>query len=334
MTKAKEYGGIDYFRLIAALLVVGIHTSPLIQVSEMADFIFTRIIARIAVPFFIMATGFFIYKDSKINKEKLKSFLTKTLKLYMVGIIIYFPINIYMGYFKQENLLLHVMKDILWNGTMYHLWYLPGVVLGAIISYFLLKQLGMKWTFITTIFLYLIGLFGDSYYGIIMNIEPLKNIYDKLFQIFDYTRNGIFFVPVFFMLGIIIKEQKSKVSLKASMIGFVISLSLMITEGIVLHQYNLQRHDSMYLLLIPTMYYLFHLLIYVNGKSSRVLRELSMIVYLIHPLMIVVIRGAAKILNAEDLLINNNLIHFIVVCISSCIIGFIYISKKKGSIKV
>lgn len=43
--------------------------------------------------------------------------------------------------------------------------------------------------------LYLVGLFGDSYYGIVGRLPVVKKFYDLLFQLFDYTRNGIFFAP-------------------------------------------------------------------------------------------------------------------------------------------
>ena len=58
MTEKKSYAGIDYFRLIAALLIISIHTSPFVSFSQIGDFMFTRIIARVAFPFFFMASGF------------------------------------------------------------------------------------------------------------------------------------------------------------------------------------------------------------------------------------------------------------------------------------
>lgn len=53
MTKNESNSGIDYFRFIAALLIVAIHTSPLSSFSETGNFIFTRIVARVAVPVFL-----------------------------------------------------------------------------------------------------------------------------------------------------------------------------------------------------------------------------------------------------------------------------------------
>ena len=57
--KKKNLGSLDYFKMVAAFLVVAIHTSPLASFHGEADFVLTRIIARTAVPFFLMVTGYF-----------------------------------------------------------------------------------------------------------------------------------------------------------------------------------------------------------------------------------------------------------------------------------
>lgn len=60
MNQSTNTGGLDKFRLAGALLVVAIHTSPLTCISAEADFFLTRILARVAVPFFLMVTGQFV----------------------------------------------------------------------------------------------------------------------------------------------------------------------------------------------------------------------------------------------------------------------------------
>ena len=42
------YPGLDRFRLAAALLVAAIHTSPLLSLNGTADFLLTRVAARVA----------------------------------------------------------------------------------------------------------------------------------------------------------------------------------------------------------------------------------------------------------------------------------------------
>ena len=51
MQTRQNYGGLDAFRLVAAFLVIAIHTSPLTCFSANADFFLTRVLARVAVPF-------------------------------------------------------------------------------------------------------------------------------------------------------------------------------------------------------------------------------------------------------------------------------------------
>ena len=65
ISKVKKYPLLDWFRMAAAILVVAIHTSPLSSLNESADFILTRIIARIAVPFFFLITGFFMGPEAE-----------------------------------------------------------------------------------------------------------------------------------------------------------------------------------------------------------------------------------------------------------------------------
>ncbi|WP_122638706.1 hypothetical protein [Romboutsia sp. Marseille-P6047] len=51
-----RFGNIDLFKFIASILVITIHTDPLITYSDSANFILTRIISRLAVPFFFISS--------------------------------------------------------------------------------------------------------------------------------------------------------------------------------------------------------------------------------------------------------------------------------------
>ncbi|WMJ88116.1 serine racemase VanT catalytic subunit [Anaerocolumna sp. MB42-C2] len=337
----ENYDGLDYFRMIAAFLIVAIHTSPLTSLNTTADFVFTRIIARVAVPFFFMVTGFFILsgllkESSYIRGEKdiinpdrspLKKYLNKTTVLYGIAMLLYIPVNLYNGYFKQNNMFLRLVKDILFNGTMYHLWYLPAVILGVILVYFLIKisKGTSSMLLLISILLYLIGLLGDSYYGITSSIPVLKDFYDLLFQLFDYTRNGIFYAPIFLVMGACIACSLKPLSLGKCITGLTASSVPFFIEGLLLHANNLQRHDSMYLFLLPCMYFLFQLLLHFKGNHYKNFRTISMIVYIIHPFSIILVRGFAKVLSLERFLVYNSLLHYLVVSLLSLTFGYLYI---------
>ena len=340
MAKHETYSGIDYFRMIAALLIVAIHTSPLASFSATGDFIFTRIIARVAVPFFFVTSGLFLISRYSYNADKLRKFIKKTALIYAAAIVIYIPINIYNGYFSEENLLPKIIKDIVFDGTLYHLWYLPAAIVGAVIAWYLVKQWAYRKAFAVTLVLYIVGLFGDSYYGIAENIPSLNSFYHLIFQVSDYTRNGIFFAPIFFVLGGYIADNKDRLSFKKSIIGFATCFSLMFAEALTLHRFELQRHDSMYVFLLPSICFLFYFLMHFKGKNRAQLRTISLIIYIIHPFVVVLIRLFAKITHLQNALVENSLIHYLLVCIISAGLGLaltaiwnIYKPKKHNTDK-
>ena len=327
MTKNESYSGIDYFRFIAALLIVAIHTSPLSSFSETGNFIFTRIVSRVAVPFFFMTSGFFLISRYTCNAEKLEAFIKKTTLIYGVAILLYIPINVYNGYFKMDNLLPNIIKDIVFDGTLYHLWYLPASIIGAAIAWYLVKKLNYPKALMVASVLYLIGLFGDSYYGITEKISCLNSLYTYIFQVTDYTRNGIFFAPIFFILGGFIADNRPQITFGKSFLGFAISLALMLGEAMILHHFDLQRHDSMYVFLLPCMYFLFIVILHFKGKRLVSLRTASLIIYIIHPMMIVVIRLFSKLLHIQKLFVENSIVHYFAVCLTSVVFSVVLTAR-------
>lgn len=330
MTNKREgYAGIDIFRIAAAIMIIAIHTSPLVSFSHEADFVLTRILARVAVPFFFMCTGYFLIPgciESQVNRKRIfVKFLTKTGFLYVAAILIYLPVNIYSGYFKEKPITPNIAKDLVFDGTFYHLWYIPASIIGFMIVYTLTTRLSLKKVFTLSFILYLIGLFGDSYYGISEKFDAANSFYGTLFSYFDYTRNGLFFAPVFIVLGAIIAKSKREYSLRKNLAGFALAFSALIAEALILHHYSLQRHDSMYIMLLPAMYFLFGILLKIKGESKKTLRDISMLVYILHPLCIILVRGFAKVLKLEKYLIRNSLIHFIAVTVATIVISVIIV---------
>lgn len=311
---------LDKFRLIAAILIIAIHTYPLSSINENIDFVFTHIFCRIGVPIFLMITGYFILPKAIENRKTLVKYTFKILKIYAICIILFLPVDIYAGKLKAIGIL-QIFKAIFLDGTFYHLWYFPALILGIWITYFIIKNIkSNKTTFFIVLILFIIGLFGDSYYGITEKLSITKNIYEIIFKIFNYTRNGIFYVPIFLYLGYIIKSKKIKIDRNKNLIFILIFTILMIVEGLILHHFNLQRHDSMYIMLIPTMIYVFNFIIQNNNENNKRLRNIATTIYVMHPMFIIVVRGIAKIVHLQNLMIYNSIVHYLLVVILT--VGF------------
>ncbi len=204
MNQSTNTGGLDKFRLAGALLVVAIHTSPLTCISAEADFFLTRILARVAVPFFLMVTGQFvlprILEPGIRAGRRLLRYLARAGMLYLACILLYLPLGIYAGHYKELTAA-KVLRMLVWDGTFYHLWYFPAGMLGMTLLYLLSRRLGLRTLTLVCGVLYLLGLSGDSYYGLTQYLPPLRSLCDLGFHVWSYTRNGLFLAPLFLLMG-------------------------------------------------------------------------------------------------------------------------------------
>lgn len=292
---------LDWFRLAAAVLMVCNHTAPLSDIAPTADFFLTRVLARVVVPFFLMVSGYFLARGRWRNTGR---FLRKTLLTYLVAVVLYLPLNWYNGGYSP----LVWIKKLLADGTLYHLWYFPAVLLGVILARNL-ARLPRGRALAIAAALYLVGLGGDSYYGLVGQVPALTRLYDAIFQVFDYTRNGLFFAPLFLLLG----ASEIQWSRQVSAWGLAAAFATMTAEAFFLRDQGWPRHDSMYLALPLVMIFLFSLLLGRNRGRDRRTARLSLLVYLLHPWAIVLVRGGAEEVGLEGVLVQNCLGHFCAV---------------------
>lgn len=311
----RSYAGIDYFRMIAALLVVAIHVAPFAVWSKGADFMFTYCLGRIAVPFFFMTTGYFVLAPYVFHKEEkrrsFQKFFVKNFSVYVVATLFYVPVSWYAG--KLPHSVGEFFKKFFFDGTFYHLWYFPAVLTGCLLLVLLVRKSVLP-ALAFAIPAYLIALLGDSYYGLIRGVPALKTLYDSMEKTIGQTRNGIFFAPIFLLMGMMLAMPKFRCSRQFSYWGAGVSVCCMLMEGYVSYHMHLQKHNSMYLFLAPTMYFVFQILLYIPGKAPAWVRNSSMLLYIIHPAVIIGLRVIAKKANLTELLIEHTFVHYLAVC--------------------
>ncbi len=321
-----RYGGLDRFRLFAAFLVVAIHTSPLLSYSGDADFFLTRVLGRIAVPFFFMVTGQFVLSECLLDKAcpwgRIWQYVKKTALLYGISIALYMPLGIYAGHYKNSSVS-GLLRMLVFDGTFYHLWYFPACITGVLLVYLMSRFMGKNAVTVMAAGLYIVGLFGDSYFGFIKNVPVIASFYNTGFKVFSYTRNGFFLAPVFLILGMRAEEKQSSMKGTICLLGLFLSFGAMTTEAFWLKNLGVMRHDSMYLALPFVMFFLYQILLSWRWMPFRMVRTASAWVYILHPAMIVAVRAAAKALGLEALLVDNSLVHYLAVVVSSVAAAFV-----------
>lgn len=134
-SKSKSYNSIDLMKFILAIVVVSVHTEPLIYSTNLTAIYSTEALRRIAVPFFFVATGFLItIRENSGKIHEIKDRLIKTLKLYLILSLVYLPLAV-IYYLKNDTGFLfdcvHYIRGLVLTGEHYNswmLWYLLSAV--------------------------------------------------------------------------------------------------------------------------------------------------------------------------------------------------------------
>ncbi|MCH5188171.1 MAG: acyltransferase [Oscillospiraceae bacterium] len=312
----KQYNAIDLAKFLCAILVVTIHVSPFGNAYKTGSLAFfnhsvQNYLARIAVPFFFVSSGFFLFQKTNsenFNIQVTKKYVLKLFKLYLIWSAVYLPLNIIL-FFRDNKGIFHAIliyiRNFIFDGSYYHLWYVPAAIFAvALISVLLYKRVTPKKILIIAGVFYIAGLFDQSWFGF---IEPLilRSHYiwkmRMLVQnIIVTTRNGLFEGFLFAGIGMYFACCKVNISRKHALMGFIISMLLMAVEAFTVIHFNIARAYNMYLFLVPAVFYMFLIVRDTELPDSKIyksLRILSQLIYFMHIWVLVVVDAALSIID-------------------------------------
>lgn len=284
----KNYNGIDLAKFFCAVMVFVIHIAPFdpesFPLARYLNFGLQQYLCRLAVPFFFVSSGFFLFKKmpphDDLNKEAIKNYCFKILRLLGTWTVLLF-----------------------WGGT-WHLWYLGATVIAVILlSLCFHFRMRFKHIAIVACLLYIIGLLGDSYYGV---VEPLarlpviKYIFTGYNLMFQTTRNGVFMGFIFILMGAAFSRCKISLKPQTSVIGFVASVICLFAEVFLLKYHDIPIDYNMYVFLLPAVFFLFSFASTVKLKDRTVykrLRNIGMLIYFSHVLVIQFVSTSVIVIN-------------------------------------
>lgn len=301
----KTYNSIDVMKFILAILVICIHTNPLQDVMPLINYGICQFLARIAVPLFFMASGFFLFLKMdfcKLDVLRIKKYILHVFRLYIIWSIIYIPLIYEDVMLKSSNINYNIaseINNIIMGGSYLHLWFLKALVSASILSaVFLLFKISKKNIIKVLIFLYAIALIEHSYYGIykyvINDYEVISILISEWSNVIVTCRDGICFGAIFFFLGACISQnvKKNKMSIKYTKYMIISWLGLLV-EAIMVKAVGLIRVPDVYIMLIPTAYYTFIYILNIRLEDSKLyfyLRKQSMFIFYTHALFIYICR--------------------------------------------
>ena len=292
MARKKNYGAIDIAKYVSALLVVCIHTFPFYELSIQLNTYWIQTVCRLAVPFFFVCSGFFFFRKwnretPETNHEALVHYEKRLLKIYLIWTVIYLPYTIW-DYTKVGFRFYHIfayIRDLLLNGSYYHLWFLPALMLATYIVSRLYQSKGMKHVLITSFVLYFIGYLLNVYQAVWESIPYVSFLFSFFTKILVTSRNGIFFGPMFVAIGLLLSKTP-RLKHRACLIAWIISFVGLFVEVSLYQRLGILRDlSSMYLMLIPAVYFMMNTLLTAEIEYKdryRVFRNESLLIYTSH----------------------------------------------------
>lgn len=223
-----KYNTLDMVKFIMSILVVLIHAAPLVEYEGYIGYVVNQGVTRIAVPFFFIVSGFFLYHT--INKDKFMSWSLKIVKMYVLWSIFYLPVSvIYLSTVSELSITQLIANRLMPNILFgyYHLWFLPAMIMGGFILY-TLSTLSNKKLILLSSAIYFTSCF--LWYGVTYGI-PIVNsaVVDS-----GYLRTGMFFgFPLMCAGYLIAKNQSIKIlkNKKIMILLLLLSFILLISEA-------------------------------------------------------------------------------------------------------
>lgn len=238
-----------------------------------------------------------------------------------------------------DKLIMFIRKAV-FVGSYSHLWYLPACALGILLTALLIKAIqSEKMQMAIVAVVYCVGIYGQF---AIANLNGGQNVIIKAYSdIFETTRNGIFFGFPFVYLGSNVAKKMCKKESKY-LLGFICSLVFGIIEILCLRKNEIIYSDSMldmFLFLLPAAYFMFSYL--VNkcvctrfSDSTWKLRKVANLIFFIHFIVIdVYCFLCARIMNQYPVFAHTCIEYTIITLVSIVsawiIVNFVYRFKLK-----
>lgn len=304
---------LDYYKILLAVFVVGIHTSPFVEYSKQLSFLFNLGIFRLAVPSFFLINGYYSLKALS-SKHELKKYLLRVLKLYIFWMALYFPIYLYTHDFSVKNFIWGFIVLIYGYG---HLWYITALMGGIALFFYLLQRYSKRIILILAVSFYFMGCFIELAQGHLSTVN--SGLINEILILQVWKLNFIFFAFPFLAIGYYMKKDAHVFNRRDYLLiaFFMFSIELIISYKFLTHGRNMLFS----LILIAPLI----LSILMNLKFSKI-KNLHLNKYLEKlPNSIYYVHGLPNFFIALVFVNMNTSYRFIIVSLISLVLGIVLI---------
>lgn len=281
----RKFGIVDLCKFIMAFVVIAIHTNPVVNCTNPIVVRIVVIIEDLAVPFFFITAGFFLFykmeNSLSFQLQRIDKYLEKIFVLYCAWTFLSFPLTLY-GYTQSGNSMigcvLSYIKYFLFVGKLYnsyHLWYLLALIYAVLIIRFMLKRnLKTQYIVLVAIFFYSMNEFMQY---TMEYMQDGMSIIHKLAYIYQYIFNkgGIFTGMIYVVAGMLIAQSRQYLNRWISIFAIIgINISKVYCNAVVGDYLKILEAVLVFMVIISVEI--------GDGSGYRYLRKASTIIYLSH----------------------------------------------------
>ncbi len=335
---------IGLCKFIMAVLVVAIHVEPF---TGNLAFYYNNCLARIADPMFFTLSAYFLFQKllaSNWDKSVFVKQIKRLLIYYGIWLIVYAPIILPRTWARTNGVLDfigQVLKQIFLSGPYGALWFLPALILGLILTYFVGKHTTPRICLVVSLPFFLLSVLQMEYFALVKDIAWLTATNDFFVGIFGWLGNGINFAWFFCAMGLYLASERQKNSsctrFRVHVRDLINSLTILAVECTLIRRYNLGISYGVMLSLIPVTYYLMMVLLqlpevqkahlfkkqinenitnYAGDNSnqlshiSKYLQDMSLLIF---PLHYGIMEGMEYLMRNHTWYMNSTTIQYVVV---------------------
>lgn len=250
MVEKRRDATIDFFRVIASILVILIHTA--VREHTPILYFISVTVGRYAVPFFMVVSGYFYFL--KPGKERLKKILSNVLWLWFIWNIIYIPNGIYT--LSHAGSIKEVIFELVWSiigesvcfGAA---WYLMAFAAGLfIVDWF--RRIDKMWMCdILAVIVLLVDCASTNY----QHIFPYISVFSKI-----YWGTSIITGILWLTVAYYITKYRNKASQIGKWWAVLIAILLTVGERLMVQHFGVNNdpiRTDMYLTLPISVFLIF-----------------------------------------------------------------------------
>ncbi|WP_338151562.1 acyltransferase family protein [Acinetobacter proteolyticus] len=263
---------IDILKLCLSFLVVMLHCHLFQDINQSVSYLMVNGICRIAVPVFLVITGYYFFYINDFSK--LMKWSKRLLILYLIWMILY------SSFWFSYSSLTENIKSLFWG--YFVLWYLIGTFFGGLLVYWI-RNYSLAFQISLAALCFVTGYTIQT----IGNLHVFPRETDHFLNEFRNYRNFLMMCFPFIMIGFCINKYKIDRKIKINLY-IILSLFLLLIFESFVHYYFISHNESLDLLvtlfLIAPAILIFILKQDVHSRSKNI-ATLSTAIYLIHPMI-------------------------------------------------